>query len=127
VPYDHIPQVMSTYDLAVLPIDFDRRGLRFAKYSISTKTSEYLISGVPVLLLAPEETALSFYASKTESMFVLNDPEIRSIESAILQLTGDISLREHLAERAFSVAKEDSDGIKVRESFKAALISAMTL
>jgi len=60
-------------------------------------------------------------------MFVLNDPEIRSIESAILQLTGDISLREHLAERAFSVAKEDSDGIKVRESFKAALISAMTL
>ncbi len=124
VPYDKIPALLSQYDITVLPIDFNRRGLRFAKYSISTKTSEYLASGVPVLLLTPPGTALDNYGRNTRSMFIVNEKSIKEIESKIQELINDESLRESLAQNAVDTVSKDSDSSMVRKKFLSLINSA---
>ena len=123
VHYKTIPGLLPKYDIAILPIDFNRRGIKFAKYSISTKTSEYLISGVPVFLLSPPETALSYYAIKTNSMFISHDKSIESIEEKLMTLIDSEDLRKNLAKTAINVATNDSEATGVRRAFRSALLS----
>ncbi|MEO7049825.1 MAG: hypothetical protein ABI091_31260, partial [Ferruginibacter sp.] len=64
VPHTEMPSLLSTYDLLFLPLDFDKDGIHFAQFSMPTKTSEYMISGTPILVFADESTALVKYALK---------------------------------------------------------------
>lgn len=118
IPYEEIPQLIPQYDIALLPIDFNKKGIRYAKYSISTKTSEYMISGVPILLIAPKEVALSIYAIEKKCMLCVNEDNHDQISAALVKLIEDKSLRESLAHKAIAVAETDSDAKKVRQEFK---------
>lgn len=121
VPYSAIPKLIPVYDIVLLPIDFDKRGIRFARYSISTKTSEYMISGVPVLLFAPENVALTAYANENRCMLSVSENNRDKLSEALLNLINDKVLRETLARKAIEVAKIDSDANAVREEFKSLL------
>jgi glycosyltransferase involved in cell wall biosynthesis len=123
IPYEDIPKLIPKYDIALLPIDFNKKGVKYAKYSISTKTSEYMISGVPILLIAPENVALTLYAVENNCMLSVTDDKIEPITNALDKLINDKSLRESLAKKAFDVVKKDSDANKVRQEFKFLLSS----
>jgi len=122
VPFAQIPSLISKFDVAFLPIDFTQKGVKYARYSISTKTSEYMISGVPILLFAPEQVALTEYAKKNECMYAVSKNDKNNLAEALLILLNDEKLRESLATKAIDVAKSDSDAIAVRRKFKEALI-----
>jgi glycosyltransferase involved in cell wall biosynthesis len=126
VSYDKIPLLLAQYDIAILPIDFNKRGIRFAKFSISTKTSEYLASGVPVLLLTPAGTALDDYGKKTQSMLVVNEKRINQIEGKLMELINDESLRKKLARNAIDAASKDSDAEVIRNRFSYIINSALS-
>lgn len=117
IPYKEIPSLLNQYDIAVLPIDFNKRGIKYAKYSISTKTSEYMASGIPVVLLTPLGTALDDYGKATRSMLVLNTRSIKQIEERIRELLNNESLRKSLAQNAIATVAEDSNAIDVRKRF----------
>jgi hypothetical protein len=63
VKHHEMPSLLAKHDLLLLPLDFNKNGIKYAQYSISTKTSEYMISGVPVLVYADKRTALHKYAN----------------------------------------------------------------
>ncbi|MDO9256856.1 MAG: hypothetical protein Q7U54_15155, partial [Bacteroidales bacterium] len=71
VKFAQIPALITQFDFAFLPIDFTLKGIKYAQFSVSTKTSEYMISGVPILLFAPENIALTEYARKNKCMFIV--------------------------------------------------------
>jgi len=121
VPFFQIPALITKFDIAFLPIDFTKKGIKYAKYSISTKTSEYMISGVPILLFAPDQVALSSYAKENECMYNVSENNADILSEKLKELINDIELRTSLARKAISVAKADSDALLIRNNFRETL------
>jgi glycosyltransferase involved in cell wall biosynthesis len=122
VPVDEIPSLITKFDIAFLPIDFTKEGIAYAKYSISTKTSEYMISGVPILLFAPENVALTKYARENKCMFTVSENNADKLFDALNLLINDKNLRSTLAQNSIAVAKSTSDALVVRKKFQNALM-----
>jgi len=123
VPFKEIPSLLTQYDIALLPFDFNKRGRMYAKYSISTKTSEYMISGVPIFLLAPENIAITRYATDLGCMFVSTSKNLGDLVNDLKTFALDQNLRERLAKKSIAVAKNDSDSDSVRIKFLNAIKS----
>lgn len=118
VPYNHLPDRYTEADLLLLPMDFDKESLNYIKYSMPTKVPEYLISGVPIFVLAHETTALYKYA-KSENWAFTNSTVIESdIEALLLDIRNNLEKRVEISETAKKVGKRNHDIYTVRESFK---------
>jgi glycosyltransferase involved in cell wall biosynthesis len=117
VPYRNIPELLSRYDITFLPIDFTRNGIKYAQFSISTKTSEYMISGVPILLFAPDNVALTYYAKKNNCMFSVSENSIVKLSETIIYMINNQKIREEIAQKAIETAKNDSSVKIVRNDF----------
>jgi glycosyltransferase involved in cell wall biosynthesis len=120
--YSELPKKFSGADLLVLPIDFDERSIRFLKYSFQTKISEYMISGTPVLVYAPAETATMKYASRHGWAYVISERSDALLESAIVDLMSDANLRKKLGETGKQLAISREDSKLVREKFRDCLL-----
>lgn len=118
VNHSEIPKLIHNYDFTLLSIDFDKRGIQYAKYSISTKTSEYMISGVPIILFAPKEVALASYAIANKCMISANSNDVVELEEVIVNAINNINKRELYGKNAIAVAKSDSDAQVVRAKFR---------
>ena len=105
IPYEDVPRLIPKYDILFLPIDFNKTGIKYAKYSISTKTSEYMISGVPILLFAPDEVALTSYAIENQCMLSVTDDKYEKLASALIRLINDKSLRI-IGQKSFRCGKK---------------------
>jgi len=121
VAYSELPGIFSNVDLLVLPMDFDSESLRFIRLSMPTKTSEYMATGTPILIYAPECTALSKYASRERWGYVVSQKNINALVDAIKVLYSDGSLRKRIGNRAKELARINHDAVRVRENFKKAL------
>lgn len=118
VPYEFMPELLSKYDLLLLPLDFDEAGINFARYSMPTKASEYMISGTPILVFASMQTALAKYATKDGWAYVVTNYEISTLLSAIKELRSNQLLRINLARKAQKIAIRNEDAKIVRENFR---------
>jgi len=121
VDVEEIPQLIAKYDIFFMCLDFDTRALKYSQFSISTRTSEGMISGVPILIYAPQTTALSKYFAKAEAGFVVGDKDKAKLEKGILKLWQDIDCRQRLSSNAIRTALSDSNSINIRENFRKAL------
>ena len=120
-----IPLVISNYDIFFLCLDFDRRAQLYSRFSISTRTSEGMITGIPVLVYAPGESAISNYFTENNSGLVVTEQERVKLEEAVRRLGSDLSLREILSRNAVETAIRDSAAEDVRESFRETLSKVM--
>jgi hypothetical protein len=118
VPYSTMPLLLSSYDLLLLPLDFDEDGINFARYSMPTKTSEYMISGTPILVFASEQTALAKYAINNGWAYVVTNNVESSLLDALTELRADKMLRMNLALKAKQIAFQNEDAKQVRENFR---------
>lgn len=122
VHYNMMPSLMSHHDLLFLPLDFDEEGIRFAQYSMPTKTSEYMISGTPVLVFADLRTALAKYATEERWAYVVSENNKGALINAVNELSSSISLRKSYAEKARETAMRNENAQIVRENFRRALM-----
>lgn len=123
VPYDQIPSLVPSYDLLALSLDFDDESLRFAKLSIPTKASEYMISGAPILVWAPKQTALAEYAEKEKWAYLVSDNNKSKIIEALEKIYSSKLMRKQLGEKAKALAITTEDANVIRKRFKNAIYS----
>jgi glycosyltransferase involved in cell wall biosynthesis len=125
VRHDEMPALLSRHDLLLLPLDFDEYGSNYAKFSMPTKASEYMVSRKPILVFAHAESALLLHAQKYGWALTVDKNEISEIQNGIELLYKDASLREKLGTTAFEYALENYDAKKVRAKFLAELKSCL--
>jgi len=126
VPYTEMPSLLSGYDLLFLPLDFDRDGIRFAKLSMPTKASEYMISGTPILIYSPEETAVAKFFIKNKCGYSVTHQNKEELKDAIQFLISNKEYRQGISSNAVKLAKDKFDDKKVRARFRQVLITATT-
>jgi glycosyltransferase involved in cell wall biosynthesis len=83
-----------------------------------TKASEYMICGTPVLIFAPEDTALVAYAKAYQWAQVVTKNEVQALKESLLELINRKSLRESISKAAITIAEERHDAVKVRKQFR---------
>jgi len=123
IGYDEVPNLMQEYDLLLLPLDFTESGLRFSRLSMPTKATEYMISGVPMLVFAPSNTAISRFCTAHSCGHCISSENVNEIAEGLSQIIDDSLYRKALAERAGVLARQLFDTGKVRNEFKDLLIN----
>ncbi len=104
INHSEIPQAISSYDFLIIPLSFKEEDFIFSRLSIPTKLSEYLISGVPVIIIAPRETAVSKFAIETNSAFLINTLVTSEITALLSLFFSDVNMQNEVSKNARSVA-----------------------
>lgn len=123
IPHGELPGRLASADLLVLPLDFDKRAQDFARFSMPTKTVEYMASGSPTLIYAPADHAVSRYASSGGWGHVVGARSVPDLIAALHLLSVSPEERERLSRRAVELSTVHHDAGPVREAFRAALQS----
>jgi hypothetical protein len=121
VAVGEIPRLVQQYDIFFLCLDFDMKAQKYSQFSISTRTSEGMISAVPVLLYAPANTAMFKYFDKYEAGCLVGERDSSMLEKAVMKLWNDTAYRTSISENAVKTALSDSTSAKVRKEFRKAL------
>jgi len=116
--YSELPQIFSSYDVLLLPIDFTGNGKAYLKYSMPTKASEFMISGTPILLFCPPGAALYEHAKKYNWAYIISRNDRKEIKKGILELISNKDLRIKISRVAQQYALEHFDSAMVRENFR---------
>lgn len=111
VSHDEVHDVYAAADVLVHGESFEASELPFIRYSISTKISEYMASGRPILCFAPPATALHAYIRDNRAGLAPTSPA--ELDSDLRRLVLDPELRSELAANGVRLARE-------RHSFEAA-------
>lgn len=117
VPYSELPFVFSNADILFLPYDFSKKSIEFIKYSMPTKASEYMICGTPILLMAPEDTAIIKNAIKFGWAYVVCDNKLKELVDALQVLLFDENARKRFSETAKNTAISHHRKTMVQENF----------
>lgn len=123
VAHSEMPHLLSSHDILILPLDFDRKGIEFARYSMPTKASEYMISGTPILVFASKETGLAKYAEKEKWAYLVSEFNADKLTAAIRELITKEEMRMLLANRAKALAMENENAETVRERFRQVFVN----
>jgi glycosyltransferase involved in cell wall biosynthesis len=124
VDYKEMPSLLPGYDMLFLPLDFDGDGIRFAKLSMPTKTSEYMISGTPILIYSPEETAVAKFFNANNCGLCVTHQSKEELKKAIQFLISNKEYRQAISCNAVKLAKDKFDDKKVRAEFRRVLLTA---
>jgi glycosyltransferase involved in cell wall biosynthesis len=125
VQYEDLSSTFAEADILYLPYDFSVNSIKFIKYSMPTKASEYMISGTPILIFAPSETAIVDYAKKYHWAKVTTDDSMETLITSLKSMIMNQEEREDIAQTAIQLAEDRDDAAKVRHDFKEALVSVM--
>jgi glycosyltransferase involved in cell wall biosynthesis len=106
INHHEIPKIIVSYDYLILPISFNEQDFTFSRLSIPTKLSEYLISGVPVIIFAPKETAVCKFADETNSAFVISTTAKTEIVASLGLFFSDEKMQKEISENARMVANQ---------------------
>ncbi len=123
VEYQDLPKKFSEADFLILPYDFSPKSIQFIGYSMPTKATEYMISGTPIIIFAPEQTALVKYARTHQWAKIVTDNNINALSEAISGLIQDHNDRRTLAETAVKMAQANHSSEVVTGKFRERLYS----
>lgn len=118
VEYRLLPEVFAQSDILLLANDFSLNGIRYLKYSMPTKASEYMISGTPILVYTPPQAAVSEFFRLNECGYCLTTQGRYEIIAAIRNLIEDEQLRIKISRNAVSLARERFEAVKVSTEFQ---------
>ena len=116
--YDEIPKIYSSADALILPYDFAPSSVKFIKYSMPTKATEYMITGVPIIIYAPAETAVAKFFLKNKCAIVINKQGRDNLAKSIIDLIDNDSLRERIGKTAHKIAKANYSYDIVSDKFR---------
>lgn len=125
VSYQDLPKVFAETDFLILPYNFDEESIKFIKYSMPTKASEYMASGTPIIIFSPEDTALVRYAKEYGWASMVTENKVATLVEAISGLLYDEDLRKNIAGKAKNLAESRHDASIVSENFKSCISQAV--
>lgn len=123
VPYEDLPRAFAEADLLILPYDFSRDSIKYIQYSMPTKASEYMISGTPIIIFAPEVTAIVKYAKEYGWAKIVTENNSEDLTEVIENLILNPSERERIAKKAIAIAEKNHDAAVVTSKFREAILS----
>lgn len=115
---EKIKEILVDSDILFLPLSFSKSQKNYIQYSMPSKTSEYMASGTPILVMAPEGYALTNYALKEKWAYVLTEIDINLLALAIKELCCDTVLRSILINRSREVFFSNHNIEKVSSIFR---------
>ena len=118
IRHDDIPKLLTSYDLLVLPLDFNKDGIKFARLSMPGKASEYMISGTPILLFSSDEMEVVRHAKIHKWALCVTENDNNLLKNAILKFYKDFNIRKMYGKTAHEYALINFDGEKIRKRFK---------
>jgi glycosyltransferase involved in cell wall biosynthesis len=118
VPYEELPRVFSGADFLLLPYDFSHKALKFIKYSMPTKASEFMVSGTPILIFGPDQTALVNYGREYGWAEVVTENKEELLADRIKYLVQHESARRQIARRAVEIAESRHDAREITRAFR---------
>ncbi len=107
--HNKIYEVFKNADILLHMESFRSEDILFTKYSLSTKISEYLSSGKPILCYAPKEIAVHQYINETSSGFACSN--IKELKNKLTTLIND-------PEKRFSMAKKGVETAQAHHTFE---------
>lgn len=117
VEYQEIPRIFSNADILILPYDFSSNGLKFIKYSMPTKASEFMMSGTPILLYCSEDVYLGKHAKKYEWAHLVSTKNRAILKTNLITLIQNQELRISYSKKALNFARNNFNSTKVRAEF----------
>ncbi|GJE53275.1 hypothetical protein GOFOIKOB_6353 [Methylobacterium tardum] len=110
-------------DVLFLPLAFEAIP-NVIRTSAPLKTGEYLASGRPILVHAPEDSWLARFFRERGCGLVVDQPSVPLLAAALLKLRRDETLRADLVRRQYAAAGEFAL-VSARQSFWSALDAAV--
>lgn len=121
VPYQELPRQFAKADFLLMPYDFSNTSLNYLQYSMPTKVPEYMISGTPIIIFAPESTAVAQYAKKFGWAKLITQNDVNEISKSIELLLGHQEQRRALASKAINLAEKNHNLRQVNKEFRETL------
>lgn len=115
---------LCTYDLLVLPVNFDRRTIDYIRYSMPGKLADYLASGVPILVYGPDAVAQVRYAKSAAWAHVVDRRDPDALSEGIVRMTADMVERKRVATTARRLAETGYDAAAMQRRFQATITEA---
>lgn len=109
-----VARVLRDSDVLVHVEADDRKSKVVTRLSVSTKISEYLASGKPILAVGPSDVASIRYLRESGAAFVESAMTSESIDSTVATAIRDQASREACARRAWELAKQNHDARVLR-------------
>ena len=120
---DFLP-VITNADLLVLPVNFDRRSVRYLRLSFPAKIPAYMASATPILAYGPPEMAQIRYLAESGAAHVVTERSREALAAALRRLIADESYRSEIGRRAHLLALERHGAAKTRANFRRAVAEA---
>ncbi|MBN1183559.1 MAG: hypothetical protein JXB49_14815 [Bacteroidales bacterium] len=117
-PYEKLPGIFAEADILLLANEFSEKGLKYLRFSMPTKASEYMISGTPILLYAPAEAAISKFFIKNNCGCCITKRNTVEITNALNLLLNDENYRKNIGQNARALAIQKFDKEIVRTKFQ---------
>jgi len=127
IPHSQMPDLLISYDLLLLPLEFSKRSIKITKYSMPTKAPEYMISGVPILIFASKEVEIVRHANKYQWAIIISSNDQTSIIYGLKDALFNQSLRRMVSHNAIEYSKNHYDAKQVRYNFKNILLSSINI
>ncbi len=118
-----LPQIFSDADILLLANDFSDDALDYLRLSMPTKASEYMVSGTPVFIYSPEETAVTKFFIENECGYCVNRQDQNGIIKALGYLINNEEYRRKTGLRANEIARSRFSAEKVRKEFQDLLLA----
>jgi glycosyltransferase involved in cell wall biosynthesis len=123
IPHQSVPAALRSAGLLILPLDFSKDSRMFARYSMPSKASEYMSSGVPVLVFAPPENAVTKYAQERDWGYIVDRQDKDLLKKGITELMDNKELRNKIISNATETAFNNHHADSVRKRFREVLYS----
>lgn len=105
VEHGQIRNVYSKSDILIHIESFSSKFEKFVKYSMSTKIPEYMASGKPLLVYAPEDYAVSSYIRNYQAGLAVKNKE--ELQEKLIKLITNCEFRYHFANNAIKLVKSN--------------------
>lgn len=117
VPQREVPNIMQNSTFLFLPLGFDKKSIEYARLSMPTKLTEYLISKRPIILYCPEELALYKYIMR-HSAAIFCKKGVDNIYSSLVYALDHKEKTEKIVNNAYRLAISYHTCDYVREEFR---------
>lgn len=125
VPYNELPKVFSEADFLILPYDFTPTSIKYIKLSMPTKAPEYMVTGSPIIVFAPKETAIVKNAQKYNWAQIITENDGKAFKDSFKEMIQNKDLRKKYAENAIEMAEKEYNSTVVRARFRNAICSVL--